>query len=132
MNRNRGYKFLPVIWAGIFGLVLVFACTKIDYVGESYAPTSQVDMYFSEDEVTIEYRVMGRMVAHANDAVSAEKMQKKMMKKAREKGADGIIIDVHPVPEQAAIDPLQALSYPAFEKLMGELRAIGDAVGRPI
>ena len=92
MNRNRGYKFLPVIWAGIFGLVLVFACTKIDYVGESYAPTSQVDMYFSEDEVTIEYRVMGRMVAHANDAVSAEKMQKKMMKKAREKGADGIII----------------------------------------
>ena len=47
-------------------------------------------------------------------------------------GADGIIMDVHPVPEQAAIDPLQALSYPAFEKLMGELRAIADAVGRPI
>ena len=47
-------------------------------------------------------------------------------------GADGIIMDVHPDPEQAAIDPLQALSYPAFEKLMGELRAIADAVGRPI
>ncbi len=47
-------------------------------------------------------------------------------------GADGIILDVHPVPEQAAIDPLQALSYPTFEKLMGELRAIADAVGRPI
>ena len=47
-------------------------------------------------------------------------------------GADGIIMDVHPVPEQAAIDPLQALSYPTFEKLMGELRAIGQAVGRPV
>lgn len=92
MNRNSGNKILPVIWVGIFGLALVFACTKIDYVGESYSPTTQVDMYFSEDEVTREHRVMGRMVAHANDAVSAEKMQKKMMKKAREKGADGIII----------------------------------------
>lgn len=47
-------------------------------------------------------------------------------------GADGIIMDVHPVPEQAAIDPLQALSYPTFENLMGELRSIGQAIGRPI
>ena len=45
-------------------------------------------------------------------------------------GADGIIIDVHPTPEQAAVDPLQALDYEAFGKLMGELRAIGNAVGR--
>ena len=47
-------------------------------------------------------------------------------------GADGIILDVHPVPEEAAIDPLQALSYPVFDSLMGEIRAIGNAVGRPI
>jgi len=47
-------------------------------------------------------------------------------------GADGIIVDVHPVPEQAAVDPLQALSYPVFGQLMEELRAIGQAVGRPV
>jgi 3-deoxy-7-phosphoheptulonate synthase len=47
-------------------------------------------------------------------------------------GADGIILDVHPVPEQAAVDPLQALSYPSFEVLMGELRAIGNAINRPL
>jgi 3-deoxy-7-phosphoheptulonate synthase len=47
-------------------------------------------------------------------------------------GADGIILDVHPVPEEAAIDPLQALSYPVFDQLMTDLRAIGQAVGRPI
>ena len=44
-------------------------------------------------------------------------------------GADGIILDVHPVPEEAAVDPLQALSFDAFENLMGELRAIGGAMG---
>lgn len=47
-------------------------------------------------------------------------------------GADGIIIDVHPVPEQAAVDPLQALDYAAFGRLVGELRAIGRVVGRSL
>lgn len=47
-------------------------------------------------------------------------------------GADGIILDVHPTPEKAAVDPLQALSYPAFETLMNELRAMGAALGRPM
>ena len=43
-------------------------------------------------------------------------------------GAGGIILDVHPTPEQAAVDPLQALSYDAFGDLMDELRAIGSAL----
>ncbi len=47
-------------------------------------------------------------------------------------GADGIIMDVHPAPEQAAVDPLQALDYAAFERLMGQLRAIAPAVGRSL
>lgn len=47
-------------------------------------------------------------------------------------GADGIILDVHPTPEKAAVDPLQALSYPAFETLMQELRGIGTALHRSV
>lgn len=47
-------------------------------------------------------------------------------------GADGILIDVHPVPEKAAVDPLQALSYPDFGKLMGQLKEIAKAVDRSI
>jgi 3-deoxy-7-phosphoheptulonate synthase len=47
-------------------------------------------------------------------------------------GADGIIIDVHPVPEKAAVDPLQALSYESFNVLMHELRGIAHVMGRSI
>ena len=45
-------------------------------------------------------------------------------------GADGIILDVHPTPEKAAVDPLQALDYEAFGILMEELRGIAKTIGR--
>jgi 3-deoxy-7-phosphoheptulonate synthase len=37
-----------------------------------------------------------------------------------------------PTPEQAAVDPLQALDYRAFERLMSELRGIAQVVGRTL
>ncbi len=45
-------------------------------------------------------------------------------------GADGILVEVHPNPEEALVDGLQSLSVPAFERLMAELRPIAEAVGR--
>ena len=47
-------------------------------------------------------------------------------------GADGIMVDVHPAPEEAAVDPLQALSYSAFRELIQSLRTIAPAVGKRV
>ena len=47
-------------------------------------------------------------------------------------GADGLLIEVHPKPEEALVDGLQSLTFKNFEKLMVELRAIAEAVGRTI
>jgi 3-deoxy-7-phosphoheptulonate synthase len=47
-------------------------------------------------------------------------------------GADGILVEVHPTPEQAAVDPLNAINYETFEALMKDLRAIGKVMGRTL
>lgn len=45
-------------------------------------------------------------------------------------GADGILIEVHPVPEKAWSDGAQTLSTAQFEQLMPQLRAMAGAIGR--
>lgn len=47
-------------------------------------------------------------------------------------GADGVLVDVHPDPSRAAVDPLQGLDFAEFEGLMRELGAVAQAVGRRI
>ncbi len=47
-------------------------------------------------------------------------------------GADGLILEVHPKPEEALSDGPQSLLPDQFAKLMGELRAVALAVGRTI
>lgn len=53
-----------------------------------------------------------------------------MSKAAIACGADGLIIEVHPNPEKALTDGDQSLTTEEFAKLMDELPAIANAVGR--
>lgn len=47
-------------------------------------------------------------------------------------GADGLIIEVHPNPEEALSDGAQSLYPEKFEELMKDLRKVAGAVGRTI
>ncbi len=47
-------------------------------------------------------------------------------------GADGLMVEVHPKPEEALSDGPQALIPDRFAKLMGEIRAIALVVGRSL
>jgi 3-deoxy-7-phosphoheptulonate synthase len=47
-------------------------------------------------------------------------------------GADGLVIEVHPHPEQALSDGAQSLKPERFAALMDELRLVAQAVGREI
>lgn len=45
-------------------------------------------------------------------------------------GADGIIVEVHPSPDNALSDGIQSLSFEEFHDLMNGLRPVAEAVGR--
>ncbi len=47
-------------------------------------------------------------------------------------GADGLLVEVHPDPEKAWVDPLQALNYKDCEKLIKEVAAIAKILGRSV
>ena len=47
-------------------------------------------------------------------------------------GADGLQIEVHPIPDQAWSDGAQSLYPEQFERLMGELRVIAPVIGRSL
>ena len=72
-------------------ILFVTACgSDVDYLGDSYPPTSHVDVYFSEDDVTEGYLVMGRATVDGGDAAE---LKEELIEKARESGADGIIFE---------------------------------------
>lgn len=47
-------------------------------------------------------------------------------------GADGLLIEVHPNPKEALVDGLQSLTPSDFARLMDQLRAVAESVGRHI
>ncbi len=47
-------------------------------------------------------------------------------------GADGLIIETHPNPDQAASDGDQSLTLPQFSALMAQVKAMAQAVGRAV
>jgi hypothetical protein len=76
----------------IVPLLLVIGCTNIKYIGESYPPTSHVDIFFAEEDIERNYKVMGHADATAPEYVDVEKMMEKIKEKAMEKGADAVVV----------------------------------------
>ena len=47
-------------------------------------------------------------------------------------GADGIMLEVHPDPENAAVDPLQPINFKTFDNLMESMEKVAQSVDRRI
>jgi hypothetical protein len=75
--------------AFVLGLI-VTGCVSQDYVGERFAPTQNVQVFY--DTVPAGFRVMGEDRAQAGNAVSGDEIIAAMVEKAREVGADAIVV----------------------------------------
>jgi len=70
------------------------------------------------------------IVVDPSQGTGRSSMVPAMCKAALAVGADGLLVEVHPNPEKALKDGAQSITIPAFQSLMKELAAVGEAVGR--
>ena len=78
-----------------FLMVMIAACSpKISYMGDSYGPTFNVDVYYDQGDIKQEYRVMGiaRNEGDVFETDDLNSIKEQLIKKAREVGADAILI----------------------------------------
>ena len=88
--------------SGVFLLFILFAvgCKSVsfvDYIGNSYDPTTTVDVYLSKGDIEQEYTVIGHALGFAlplgiGADLSDDKIRKDLIEEAKRKGADAIVI----------------------------------------
>lgn len=47
-------------------------------------------------------------------------------------GADGVMIEVHPDPKNAAVDPLQPVNFAEFKDIITAMSAVAESIGRRV
>jgi 3-deoxy-7-phosphoheptulonate synthase len=72
------------------------------------------------------------IVADPSHGTGHRNMVPAMARAAVAAGADGLLIEVHPNPEQALSDGAQSMYPEAFERMMQEVAAIAQVIGRAI
>ena len=99
--------------SSVFILVTLLAlgCASVNYVGKTFDPTANVDIYFSKEEIKKEYTVIGHAIG-SGALVSNEKIQEKLIEEAKLKGADAILItglgkSHMPIGDDSSIDETQ-------------------------
>ena len=70
---------------------MMAGCASVEYVGDTYAPTEYVDLYYSETEIEQDYITMGHGLG-TGVWTRNSKIQRKIVEEARDRGADAILI----------------------------------------
>jgi hypothetical protein len=71
-------------------LLTISACARVNYIGNSYAPTQRVEIFYEEEQVQDNYEVIGKAVASSRND---EQGRNALLKRAQEEGADAILIE---------------------------------------
>lgn len=77
----------------ILMILLVCGCATVNYIGNSFDPTSSVDIYYSEGAITREYTVIGLAIGSSMwDEPDSELIRAKLIEVAKQRGADAILV----------------------------------------
>lgn len=73
-------------------LLFIGSCAQVDYIGKTYAPSDNVEIFYSENDTEYAYEVMGYAISSGSEFISVDKLKNELLKEARKNGADAIII----------------------------------------
>jgi hypothetical protein len=95
MNILSGFT-LVLLFSSSCGLNSSYMLNKsVNYLGRSYSETKKIDIYFVSETIEKKHEFIGEafIELNKNSFYTTEEMQNALVKKAKEKGADAIILD---------------------------------------
>ncbi len=72
------------------------------------------------------------IIADPSHSTGTHELVPQMALAAIAAGADGLLVEVHPHPDQALSDGPQSLTPARFQRLMNDLRAVAQAIGKEL
>lgn len=105
--------------------VLGFAscASTLNYIGSSYTPTEKIDVFVDEAAIPKNYTIVGKGYVRNRTWSTPENIQTKAIAKAKQKGADAVLIKDYYVP----VIPVVNTSVQTDSSGKGRL-TIGNAV----
>ncbi|MBC8183055.1 hypothetical protein H8E88_18285 [candidate division KSB1 bacterium] len=71
---------------------LIMNCASVNYVGKTYPPSKNVDVYYSKDDIKKDHVIIGHAVGSGGFLVSDHEIKIELIREAKIRGADGILI----------------------------------------
>ncbi len=79
-----------------FAFAIGQGCVSVSYSGKSYEPTTNVEVIQKQKDIPAGYEIMGKAAATAPEAEgSRQDLEKKLVQKAKDKGADAVMITLY-------------------------------------
>ncbi len=72
--------------------ILTFNCATVNYVGKTFPPSKNIDVYYSKDDIKKDHAIIGHAVGGGGFLVTDQEIKIKLIQEARIRGADGILI----------------------------------------
>ena len=96
----------------LISIAFFSACSsiKVEYVGGSFKPTPDVELYFEKKDIKKPYNVIGEVTLKAPTSFSPIALQNKLKKIAESKGAEGVVFLSFRV--TTVLDPI--VNYPTM------------------
>jgi hypothetical protein len=69
-------------------IFVIVSCIPIDYIGDTYPPTNNVEVFYSEKDIVKHYVVFGHIMG---SKASIDDIKDELEIEAMKKGADGIV-----------------------------------------